>query len=398
MLSNAKTSDVVVIGGGIVGLATAFELAKEGVKVTVLERHRCGQEASWAGAGVLQCGNWHRKDPLVQLLRESICNYDKFTDELREHTGIDSQFVRCGSLELLLEDQQYRMAASEVKAAEAYKEEYGQTILELLSPEQARELEPNITTDLYGAKYSSINCQVQNPLIVRALRVACHQLNVNILENCNVRELIREGDRIVGVDSTCGRFDCKHVILTAGPWSSMIDKELEQLMPVAPVRGQIVLMEMHPRPFTRVVERGRCYLIPRLDGRIVLGATQEPDAGYEKRNTVEGVNHLLTLSQRLVPMLSKASIIRLWSGLRPASPDDWPYIGPVAGFDGLIAATAHFRSGLILAPITARIMTDLIVRGETPYDLSRYAAGRDFTKKGKKKKTKPSSPLPDDEA
>ncbi|MHC4799989.1 MAG: NAD(P)/FAD-dependent oxidoreductase, partial [Planctomycetota bacterium] len=328
MPNPARTSDVIVIGGGIVGLATAYKLGKAGIGVTVLERGLCGREASWAGAGVLQCGNWHRTDPLVQLLRESIRNYHKFTDQLREQTGIDAQFERCGSLDLLLEDQQYRMAASEVKAAEVYNEEYGRPVLELLSPEQARQMEPNITADLLGAKYCSTTCQVQNPLIMRALREACLMEKVQIHENCAALELLRQGQRVIGARGVGGEFTSQHVVLTAGPWSSLIDKQLGQLMPVNPVRGQIVLLEMHPRPFKRVIERGRCYLIPRFDGRIVVGATQEPEVGYERRNTVEGVHHLLTLTQRLVPPLAGASIVRLWSGLRPASPDDWPYIGP----------------------------------------------------------------------
>jgi len=386
MSNQTQTSDVIIVGGGIVGLATAHELGKQGLGVTVLERNVCGREASWAGAGVLQCGNWHRKDVLVQLLRESIRNYDKFTDELRDRTGIDSEFVRCGSLDLLFEDQQYRMAASEVQAAEAYREEYGRPVLELLSPEQARQREPNITADMFGAKYCSTTCQVQNPMIMRALRQACMTENVKIFENCAVMELIRDGQRIIGARATGGEFTARHVILTAGPWSSLVDKQLETLMPTSPVRGQIVLLEMHPRPFTHVVERGRCYLIPRLDGRIVVGATQEPDVGYERRNTVEGIHHLLTLAQQLVPSLAGASIVRLWSGLRPASPDDWPYIGPVPGLEGLIAATAHFRSGLILAPITAKIVTQLVTKGQSDYDLARYAPGREFADKKKKKR------------
>jgi glycine/D-amino acid oxidase-like deaminating enzyme len=129
-------SDVVVIGGGIVGMSCAWQLAKEGLKVTLLDRGLCGQEASWAGAGVLQCGSWHRHDPLVTLLRESLKRYDAFAAELRERTKIDPEFIHCGSFELLFEDQQYRMAASEVRAAESHRETYGRPVLELLPPEE----------------------------------------------------------------------------------------------------------------------------------------------------------------------------------------------------------------------------------------------------------------------
>ncbi len=377
MSNTTQTSDVLIIGGGVIGLSAAYQLAKEGLRVIVLERGLCGQESSWAGAGVLQCGSWHRKDPLVKLLRDSIQRYPAFTSELFERTRIDPQLIRCGSFELLLEDQQYRMAASEVRAAEELREIYGGTVLELLSPDQAREQEPNLTPDLLGVKSCPITCQVRNPLLMQALRAACLLERVQIVENCQVHGMIRDGQRVTGVRSPSGDFSAQHVVLSAGAWSSLIDADVGQLAHVYPVRGQIVLLEMRERPFTHIVERGKCYMVPRLDGRIVVGATEEHESGYEKRNTAEGVNTLLTLAQRLVPALARATIARTWSGFRPGTPDRGPYIGRVPGMDGLIAATGHFRSGLILAPITAQIVADLIVRGQTPYDLSRFAPGRE---------------------
>lgn len=379
-------SDVVIVGGGIVGLASAYELGKRGVKVKVVERGICGREASWAGAGVLQCGNWHRRDPLVHLLRESLQNYAGYTRELYERTHIDPQFENCGSFELLLEDQQYRMAASEVRVAEALREQFGRAPLELLSPEQARAAEPRIAGELLGVKYCPITSQVRNPDLVRAIREACLQVGVEIIENCPVQGVVRDGSRVTGVRTSRGDFSAGHVVLSAGSWSALVDAELGKLMPVYPVRGQIVLLEMHPRPFTHIVERGKCYMIPRFDGRIVIGATEEHGAGYDKSNTAEGVGRLLMLSQQLVPALAGAKLVRTWAGLRPGTPDRGPFIGPVKGHDNLIAACGHFRSGLILAPITAQIVADLITTGGTKYDLSRYAAGREFKKDKKGRK------------
>ncbi len=373
-------SDVIVIGGGIVGMSTAWQLAKEGLSVTILERGRCGQEASWAGAGVLQCGNWHRRDPLVVLLRESLRRYDAFTAELREQTGIDPEFIHCGSFELLFEDQQYRMAASEVRAAESYRETYGRAVLELLPPEEARKIEPNISAEILGVKANSVNCQIRNPLLVAAVKTACLAAKVRIVEDCSVREILRDGDKVTGVKSDQGTFSGPNVVLAAGSWSSLIEREVGRLVQVYPVRGQIVLLERSPRLFTHIVDRGKCYMVPRLDGRIVVGATEEHETGYDKRNTVEGLNHLLTLCQKLVPALAGVPVVRTWAGLRPGTPDRGPYIGAVPGWRGLWSATGHFRSGLILAPITGQIMADLIIRGQTPWDISRLAPGREITK------------------
>ncbi|GMU20231.1 MAG: glycine oxidase ThiO [Phycisphaerae bacterium] len=381
MNRDTHTADVIVIGGGIIGLASAHRLAREGLQVTVLERDLCGREASWAGAGVLQCGSWHRKDPLVHLLRESLRRQGAFAEDLRERTGIDPQFVRCGSFELLLEDQQYRMAASEVRAAEVHREAFGQTVLELLPPEEARRQEPNITPELLGVKYCSVTCQIRNPLLMEAMRAACLMEKVRIVEHCAVHGIVRAGDRVTGVRTGGGVYAAPNAILSAGAWSSLIEPEIGEKVRVYPVRGQIVLLERRKRLFTHIVERGKCYMVPRLDGRIVVGATEEHEAGYEKRNTAEGVNHLLTLSQRLVPALSGATVVQTWSGLRPGTPDRGPYIGKVPGWEGLWSATGHFRSGLILAPITAEIMADLIIRGTTPWDLGRLAPGREVKEK-----------------
>jgi glycine oxidase len=372
-------SDVVIIGGGVIGLACAWQLAREGLKVTVVERGQCGQEASWAGAGVLQCGNWHRRDPLVALLRESLRRYDTFAAELRERTKIDPEFIHCGSFELLFEDQQYRMAASEVRIAENYRETYGRAVLELLPPEEAHRLEPNIHSEILGVKANSVTCQVRNPLLMAALKAACLLDNVRIVEHCAVREILREGDQAAGVRAETGRFSSPNVVLSAGPWSSLIEDEVGQLVQVYPVRGQIVLLETPRRLFTHIVERGKCYMVPRLDNRIVVGATEEHEAGYDKRNTAEGVCHLLTLCQKLVPALSGATVVRTWAGLRPGTPDRGPYLGAVPGWRGLWSASGHFRSGLILAPITGQIMADLIVRGSTPWDIARIAPGREVT-------------------
>lgn len=375
------TCDVVVVGGGIIGLSSAWRLAAAGLKVVVLERGQCAQEASWAGAGVLQCGSWHRTDPLVELLRESLLeHYPSFAAELRERTQIDPEFIPCGSFELLLDDQQYRMAASEVEAAGAYREKYGRSVLELLSPDEARAIEPNIAGDILGVKSCPVTCQVRNPRLGQAVRAACILAGVDIREGCAARGLLREGDRITGVRSERGDVRCGHVVVAAGSWSALIDPLCGEKLPVYPVRGQIVLLETRVRPFTHIVERGKCYMIPRLDGKIVIGATEEHESGYVKQNTAEGVAHLLTTAQRLVPALSGASLLRTWSGLRPGTPDRGPFLGKVPGVEGLIAATGHFRSGLILAPITSRIVTDLVTRGETSYDLSRYAPGREFRK------------------
>ncbi|HOA72453.1 MAG TPA: glycine oxidase ThiO [Phycisphaerae bacterium] len=371
-----QSSDVIVIGGGVIGLAIADRLARDGARVTLLERGQCGREASWAGAGIIQSGSWHRRDPLVQMQRDSVRDYANFTADLRERTGIDPEYECCGTMELLLEDQQYRMARSEFKAAAAYEKEYGRRVIELWTPEQARSFESAITTDLLGVKYDSTAGQVRSPRLLRALQQACIQSKVNIVEQCEVKGLIQEKDRVTGVRTVRGSQSAGHVVLAAGVWSARLDQYVAAVMPTIPVRGQMVLLNLPTPLFARVLERGRTYLVPRRDGHVLLGATQEPEAGFDKDLTAGGVAALMSMALRLVPGLKDATVATMWAGLRPGTPDSRPYIGPVPGMSGLIAATGHFRCGLTLAPTTARIVSDLILRGESPYDLARCLPGR----------------------
>lgn len=368
---------MIVIGGGVIGLAVADALSREQVRVAVLERGICGQESSWAGAGIVQSGSWHRQDALVEMQREAVRTYDAFADDLRDRTGINPEFARCGSLELLLQDQQYRMARSEIKAATAFGKAYGHPVCQLLSPEEALQREEAITTDLLGAKYCPVSGQVRNPRLVQALAEACRRGGVEIVEGCGVTKLLVRAGKVVGVETEAGRREAGHVVLAAGCWSSLLDDELAATMPVVPVRGQMALLKFDEPIFNHVIERGRTYLVPRRDGHVLIGATQEPSAGYDKSVTVDGIAGLLNFGRRLVPRLGEAELVRTWAGLRPGTPDGRPYLGAVPDMPGLLAATGHFRSGLTLAPVTGRVLADLIVRGRTALDISRCLPGRE---------------------
>ena len=369
-------TNVVVIGGGVVGCTTAYRLARAGLTVTVVERGACGREASWAGAGILVPGSEARHDPLAAMRRASVARYPALAAELAERSGIDPQYIICGCLDLITDDNQDVAADREVAAAAGRTIASGEPAIERLTRDQARELEPEITRRIRGALHVREVAQVRNPRLMAALRGACLQLGVRIREHTPVIDLVVEGSRVTGVLTPDGTLSADRVVLAAGAWSGRIGRRLEGLIKVYPVRGQIVLLEMTPRPFTRVIEHGKCYLVCRVDGRILVGATEEHESGFDKRNTAGGVGNLLELAERFVPTLKNATLIRSWAGLRPGTPDSKPYIGPVPGLEGLIAATGHFRSGLTLAPITADLVTQLIT-GTTPeFDLTPFLPGR----------------------
>ena len=374
-------SDVAVVGGGVIGLSVADRLARAGVGVTLLERGTCGRESSWAAAGVLKPSNPNRRGLMQQLQRTSLEMFPDYCADLQERTGIDPEYVRCGSIELLFGDQRYRMALSEERAGakRGLLMADGQPEWQMLTVPEARELEPCISGDCLGALLCWLSAQVRNPRLLRALVAACRSAGVHIRENTAATALAVEGDRVTGVVTKAGTIRADRVVVCAGAWSSEVDPRAGGQMPTHPVRGQVVLLDGSAEAGARVghiVDRQGCYLVPRSDGLVLVGATVEDESGFDRRTTAAGVGKLMEDALSLVPALAEAGVVALWAGLRPGTPDRRPYIGPVPGLDGLIAATGHYRTGLALAPITAEIVADFVLRGTCDRNLSLCRPGR----------------------
>lgn len=369
-------ADVVVIGGGVVGLALARRLAGDGAQVALLERNACGAEASWAGAGILSPCNPHRADPLFHLTERSLALFPGFCDALREETGIDPEYQPCGELQLVFTPDSLGIARSDARAAAGRVMPDGGPIYELHDGDAARALEPAVAGNILGALECRQSSHVRNPRLLRALRESCLRRGVRIRENQPATGIETDEERLTAVRSGEARYPCGRAVLCAGAWSSLLDSRLSLLMPVHPVRGQMVLMKADVPPIGRIIARGKTYLVPRRDGHILLGSTEEPEAEYVKRNTPAGVAYLLRRAMELVPALADAPVLATWAGLRPGSPDDKPYIGPIPGIDGLYAATGHFRAGLTLSPVTAEAVVALLAGRVYDIDLSAFAPGR----------------------
>ncbi len=372
----SNNSDVIIVGGGVVGLTIARHLSLSGRKVSLFEKGACGQEASWAGAGVLTPTNPHRQDALHQFRDHSLKLYAHFCVAVQEESGIDPAYELCGELGLLLTENDVRIAEADVRAVADQSMPDGKSVIEVLTPESLRDLAPWLTTELFGARLKRSTAQIRNPRLMAALYGACEKAKVTIHEGTPVVEFVMEGDHVVGVRTDKERFSSEVVVLCTGAWSSQIDKRLASLMPVHPVKGQIVLLKMDERPFGPVVSRGKQYLVARQDGHVLSGSTEEPEAGFSKRSSAAGVSQLMTRAMAYVPGLSQASVVGSWAGLRPGTPDDRPYIGPVPGWPGLMAATGHYRSGLILAPATAEAVLAMLDGQTYAIDLTVCQPGR----------------------
>ncbi|MCP4251219.1 MAG: glycine oxidase ThiO [bacterium] len=370
-------SDAIVIGGGVIGLAVADRLRRAGLSVVLLERGSCGREASWAAVGILKPTNPNRHGPMAQLQRAALDAYPRFCADLHERTGIDPQYKSTGSIELLFDDQRCRMARSEQQAAATTPD--GRPEWKVLTPTDARQIETALSGECLAALLCRVTAQVHNPLLLDALMAACRAGGVRIVEQMPVTGLAIRNERVLGAVAGSTQYVAGHVVLCAGAWTSRIDARLGAAVQTHPVRGQAVLLDITGCPaakFERVLDRKGCYLVPRGDDQVLVGTTIEPESGFSKRNTAAAVAKLLSLAAGLVPALESAGVAGMWAGLRPGTPDHRPYLGPVPGFDGLIAATGHYRTGLALAPVTADIVADLIVKGTPRYDLALWLPGR----------------------
>jgi glycine oxidase len=351
-------SDVLIIGGGVIGLTTAYFLAREGVRVAVLDKGELGQESSWAGAGILPGANPKRaRSPLGKFRALSISLFPELSAELRERTAIDNGYLRCGGLELRRSGD----SLEKQRIENLVREERGEGAqCEVLDAQQLHELEPALSETLPGAVYFPDMAQIRNPRHLKALIAACGKLGVLFHTGCPVFALEREGNRITSVRTSAGALAADRFLIAAGSWSEMLLALAGCSVPIRPVRGQIALLNISPPILNRVLLAGSQYLVPRPDGRILVGSTEE-DVGFDKRTTALAIQDLLTLATTLVPGLAQAQVERCWAGLRPGSPDGRPFLGPVPGFDNLFIASGHFRSGIQLSPGTGLVMKELLL-------------------------------------
>lgn len=351
----AKHPDVAVVGGGIIGLTTAYFLARAGLAVAVLDRADLGREASWAGAGIIPPGDpAHAATPADRLRALGSTGFPAFSAELRDRTGMDNGYLRCGAVEFLHPADEYVLPLWKAEGI----------AFERLSPDGLKALEPAIGS-VAGAAYLLPDCaQVRNPWHLRALIAGCAAAGVRLHPNTAVAALRLAGGTVESLALENGeRVVAGRYLVAAGAWSEGFLAPFGHRPHVHPVRGQIALFRP-ARPFiTRVLMLGKEYLVPRADGRVLVGSTEEPEAGFEKVNTPAAVAHLTALAVRAVPALAAAPVEKCWAGLRPGSPDGLPFLGAVPGFDNVFVATGHFRAGVQLSLGTAQVMSELL-RGE----------------------------------
>jgi len=376
-MAKHRGADVIIIGGGVIGLSLAWRLSRQGGRVTLLERGEVGKESSRAAAGMLlPFGETQARDPFFSLCLASLKRYPAFVRELEDLTGMRVDHLASGALYPVLGDE----SRERLLRRFGWQKEFGLSH-EALGRRQIRARYPGLSPDIETAYFVRNDQQVDNRKLLSALFVACEIGAVSVEENQEVKEILVRRGRAAGVKTASGYFEAPWIINAAGAWSSRIPSPFPNAaarVKVSPIRGQRITLDPTERsrrfhPKTIIFSHG-CYLVPRQDGTMILGATEEED-GYSKRVTPEGVSGLLARALKLFPALRYFTLRHIECGLRPATADRKPLLGPTP-LKGYVMATGHYRNGILLAPITAQAVSELVLTRSLPAVLKAFQPSR----------------------
>ena len=365
-----KSADAVVVGGGIIGAAVAYELSKRGLSVVLIERNTLASCATYASAGMLApASDSLARESAVDLGFESFGMWPSFRDEIEEAGGFSIDFRASGILRVAVDEDE----ETTLKQQAAWAGERGLD-LPWLSPKEALGVEPALSPEIRGAIFSADEHNVTPPRVVEALRRAAVENGAEFREHTPVTGLTRANGSVTGVTTPDGVTAAGTVVLAVGAWGCEAGGWLGMDVPVHPVRGQVAYLNEMARPLRHTVLRGVHYAAPKNDGTTLIGCTREHGAGYRQETTVAGMGEFFSGVAALVPGAGEASVHHTRAGLRPWCADDLPVLGPAPEAENVIFATGHYASGILLAPITARLVADVITEGRD--DLGPMAARR----------------------
>ena len=362
---NQTKAKVIIIGGGIIGCSIAYYLAKTGIEAIVIEKENCvGSAASWAAAGILAC-RASTRNPYAELCRHSLALYPSLAKELQKITGINIEFTQSGVLCIFLTEDEKK----NWEGLAQRRQNNGYTA-EILSSEDAQTLEPAISKKALGGVYFPDDAQVRNPRLVKAFACAASKLGTKFLTGYSVDQFLFSNNQVIGIKSNKGNILGDQFVIATGPWSHQIANFLNVNLPVKPAKGQMIIAETAEPIINRPIHGLETYIVPRADGKLWVGPTIE-DVGFDNRTTLSGIHQILASATQLVPMLANKTLLKTSAGLRPKAKRK-PYLGKLTQYDNVIVASGHYKNGILLAPITGKLIAELITQNNTSLSLEPF--------------------------
>jgi glycine oxidase len=366
------TTDVIIVGGGVIGCAIAYYLRKASVDVTVVDRGEIGAEASSAAAGLLApLGPLSGPGPFADLLLASFALFPTLVPELEDVTGLDLEYERTGALRIVRDTKRTSNLRERMQAWQPLG-----LHMQWLTRDEARQREPLLTPDMSAAIYVPEESQIKAPQVVKAFAQAAANQGAEFYSHTEVVGIQTEKAKVTAVHTAQGQtISCNHFVIAAGAWAAHCGTWLNIALPVIPQRGQILTLRQPSPPLRHIIFGEAVYLAPKADGTIVVGATKE-EAGFEKQLTAGGVSWLLTTATRLVPVLEHSAIAQMWTGLRPKTPDQQPILGLAPHWENVTLATGHGSVGILLSAITGQSIAELVMTRKLPEVIQPFSVKR----------------------
>ncbi|WP_028609916.1 glycine oxidase ThiO [Paenibacillus harenae] len=368
-------AQIVVLGGGIIGLSCAFEAARRGMKVTLVEPGRSGGQASGAAAGMLApfSENTEQPDSFFQLCLSSLSRYPEWIAAVEELSGMPTEYIQSGSINVFMHEADLLPIESRLQ----WQNNWGAKA-ELVDAARLRKLEPMLSASAIAGVYTPGECHVYAPKLVAALEEACRTLGVVILDHAGFIEEISSlagGGAAIRTQALDHPVFADRLVVCAGAWAGSYERWFGLSIPVHPIRGQICSFDHGPDEVRHMVFSSQAYWVGKRNGRLVCGASEDV-AGFDTTVTDRGIDRLIRSSSRVFPFLQARDTKHRWAGLRPATRDGLPLIGHVEGNPAVIMASGHYRNGILLSPITASIVADLLEEKVTALPIQSFAPGR----------------------
>ncbi|KPB04957.1 glycine oxidase ThiO [Bacillus sp. CHD6a] len=366
-----KSYEVIIIGGGVNGCSIAYNLAREGKSVLLLEREKLAGKASSAAAGMLGAQvEVTGEGALFDIAKESRAMFPTLQCELKEHSGINIELVQKGMLKIARNEEEARHLRSMI----AFQQKLGERA-DWLDTEQLAEREGQLSDDLFGAMDIPMDGHVNPERLTQAFAKSAINLGAEVKEYVEAYSLIKDERAVSGVETNIGIFYGENIVVAAGAWSKRLLEECDVYVPAYPVKGECFSVFTDRPLLTSTIFTESCYVVPKSGNRLVIGATMIPDT-FSENVTVGGLFQLMEEAAYVLPALKSATFERSWSGIRPQTGDGLPYLGHHPNYKNLIIATGHYRNGILLSPITGKLVTKMISNDPMPVYMEAFKIDR----------------------